>query len=70
MGRNDDEDIVISDPSVSGRHASIDIVELPGAGGKRVTLKVTSIHRLVLYISSGVFVRYEVFAPERQRRKP
>lgn len=46
MGRNDDEDITISDPSVSGRHASIDIVELPGAGGKRVTLKVAAVHLL------------------------
>lgn len=60
MGRNDDEDITISDPSVSGRHASIDIVELPGDGGKRVTVKVTAIHRLVLSIFSGVFLRYLV----------
>ena len=40
VGRTDDQDVTISDPSVSGSHAAIDVVELPGGGGKRLTLKV------------------------------
>lgn len=40
MGRTGDQDVTISDPSVSGSHAMIDVVELPGGGGKRLTLKV------------------------------
>eukprot|EP00903_Cladosiphon_okamuranus_P014255 g13241.t1 len=39
VGRTDDRDVTISDPSVSGTHAAIDVVELPGGGGKRLTLK-------------------------------
>lgn len=40
VGRNDEADITIADPSVSGSHATIDVVDLPTADGKRVTLKV------------------------------
>lgn len=40
VGRTDDQDVTIADPSVSGSHAVIDVVELPGGGGKRLTLKV------------------------------
>lgn len=40
IGRTDDQDITIADPSVSGSHAVIDVLELPGGGGKRLTLKV------------------------------
>ena len=40
VGRTDDQDVTIADPSVSGSHAAIDVVELPGGGGKRLTLKV------------------------------
>eukprot|EP00752_Nemacystus_decipiens_P009915 g8847.t1 len=39
VGRTDDQDVTIADPSVSGSHAAIDVVELPGEGGKRLTLK-------------------------------
>ncbi|CAM9729184.1 unnamed protein product, partial [Scytosiphon promiscuus] len=39
IGRTDDQDITIADPSVSGNHAIIDVVDLPGGGGKRLTLK-------------------------------
>lgn len=40
VGRTDDQDVTIADPSVSGSHAAIDVLELPGGGGKRLTLKV------------------------------
>lgn len=40
LGRTAERDITIAHPSVSGLHAAIDIVDLPEAGGKRVTLKV------------------------------
>lgn len=43
IGRNESQDISIRDPSVSGCHAVIDIVDLPDAGGKRVALKVMKI---------------------------
>lgn len=39
VGRNEG-DIVIEEPSVSSSHAAIDVVDLPGGRGKRVTLKV------------------------------
>lgn len=40
VGRTDDRDVTIADPSVSGSHAAIDVLELPGGGGKRLTIKV------------------------------
>lgn len=39
LGRIEERDITIAHPSVSGLHAAIGIVDLPEAGGKRVTLK-------------------------------
>lgn len=41
IGRHDGQGITISDPSVSGSHSVIDVVDLPDAGGKRITLKVS-----------------------------
>lgn len=40
VGRNEDQDITVADPSVSGAHAVIEVLEVPGGGGKRLTLKV------------------------------
>lgn len=40
VGRTAEQDITIADPSVSGTHATIDVVDLAEAGGKRFTLKV------------------------------
>lgn len=42
IGRNDDQDLTIADASVSSNHATIDVVDVPAAGGKCITLKVCS----------------------------
>ncbi|CAM9346510.1 unnamed protein product, partial [Sphacelaria rigidula] len=39
LGRKEEPDVTIAHPSVSGMHAAIDVIELPGGGGRRVTLK-------------------------------
>lgn len=44
VGRDDDQGITITDLTVSSRHASFDVVNLPD-GGKSLTVKVTDVLR-------------------------
>lgn len=53
IGRTDDQDVTISDPSVSGSHAVIDVLELPGGSGKRLTLKVGKSLQVIMWRTRG-----------------